>query len=95
MAQGAVGHWGCITHEQLAILFCGDKESRFSCQVLRSHRPHACCHGPVMPGGEEPCPAPRYSLLVPKSSEGSPCEATILKTVFKMLRRSLAKLVCS
>lgn len=36
-----------------------------------------------------------YSRLAPGSSKGSACEATILKTVFKMLRRSLAKLVWS
>lgn len=36
-----------------------------------------------------------YSLLSLCSSEGSACEHTILKTVFKMLRMSLAKLVWS
>lgn len=36
-----------------------------------------------------------YSLLSLCSSEGSACEHTILKTVFKILRMSLAKLVWS
>lgn len=45
-------------------------------------RSHASC---------QPC----YALLPPVSSEVSAGEATILKTVFRMLRRSLAKLVWS
>lgn len=36
-----------------------------------------------------------YLRLALGSSKDSACEATILKTVFKMLRRSLAKLVWS